>query len=139
MARELRAKSTDYVLAEFPLEEAPSALPIRGKPYLMMGSSGDGQFFITKAVDPTAENLDIVLKVIRKRGLALNNEPTDPTSGEGKPISTPFLLAQLQKKTPVVEQDDTVGKDLQASTPWSLIALIAAAIGLLWLLLKRRA
>jgi hypothetical protein len=98
---DLQTTSCDYVIeSTFPLKDAASVLPIRGKPYLMVGSLEGRKFFISKAVDPSKENLDIVLKVIQKRGLPLNSEgETDKTTKKAKPISTPFLLEQLKKKT----------------------------------------
>lgn len=139
---DLQTTSCDYVMeSTFPLKDAASALPIRGKPYLMIGSLQGRQFSISKAVDPSKENLDIVLKVIRKRGLQLNSEgETDPATQEAKPISTPFLLEQLKKKTPEAKPTPTTPSVESAPpTPWSIIVvLIVAATGVLCLLMKKR-
>lgn len=73
------------------------------------------------------------------QGLTPAKVVADIPSETSPPPSSPNLQPSPPKKAPEAKPTPTPSEDPASSTPWSIIVvLIVAALGLLWLLLKRR-
>lgn len=122
--------------------------PTIGKPYLMIGIIEGTRFNIRKLAEPTLENIETVLRVLRQRGLEVNSVKYNPSVIEITPQPSDSRVSLVSHKPAPSSKPQPFSQSLPnnatepmktATTPWSTIAvLIVAACGLLWVLLKRR-
>lgn len=117
-----------------------------GKPFLVIGKEVNGEIRVLKIAEPTNDNVEVLKKAMRDRGLdvAGTNETSSISADFKSEFSStpkkimPLINLPTQNKEPEVRLT-TTSEEPASSTPWSIVVvLIVAAIGLLWLLLKRR-
>jgi hypothetical protein len=83
----------------------------------------------------------MILAKISKVGSAVNATPSKslPPTASSTVIPPPSVQSTALKKAPEAKPTSTPSEEPTSSTPWSIIVvLIVAAIGLLWLVLKKR-
>jgi hypothetical protein len=124
--------------------EKSESLPQIGSEYVIAGSPLGGGFEIGKLLSATPENIALV------RGI-IDNTAITPQSSEAEPKRTDQVLPQpgppkeqpAKPHTPPRNPQGSIqsppNAEPTASTPWSVIVILtAAALGLLWWLVKNR-
>lgn len=114
--------------------------PVVGENYVVIGDNKEGKFALQKFLAATPDNIAKVQHILSHSELtsnALDASATKPLTELSHPgISLPKAPKQAAeaKPSPTAPHEEPA-----SSTPWSIIVvLIVVALGLLWLLFKRR-
>jgi hypothetical protein len=120
-------------------------LPELGVPYLLIGANQSNQMDVQKIVSPTASNIQAVIQILERRGLrveAIGETELESllvsASKSAPPMPSPTNGVTVKTAPTALEKIHVARKGPTSSPPWSIVVLIVAAIGLLWLLVKKR-
>lgn len=120
--------------------ELKEELPKLGVEYIAVGEPGKSRFVIAKLLEYSDENVKLIStlfqSILKERKSAVDSAANQSLT---KVQNQPIIQSSAPNKAPTNSTTSTPNKEPTPSTPWSIIvALIVAACGLLWLLLKRR-
>ena len=120
--------------------EPSEILPPIGQPFLMIGDVVNGQLRIAKIVEPTSDNVELVKRVLRGRGIDLFEPQADQGAGAQQPPKPMDKTAQTPK-TKIGNSRQTAASEtkekLSSATPW-FAAVVLIVAGLLCFWLKKR-
>lgn len=134
--------SCSFRVTTFPPEKRET-LPQIGSAYVIAGSPTGGDFEIGKVLSATPDNVALVRSIIDNKPVPKSRDSEPKQTGK-VPLTTGITREQVTEPLAPVPNPKTPKQLLSSdeptsSTPWSfIVVLIAAATGLLWLLLKRR-
>jgi hypothetical protein len=150
MRHNLLELSKDPVEANFRivgyLKSEPEKLPAIGTPFLLIGGVVGERLEITKIVEPTVSNIQVVSKILEGRGMKISPihgaelqailEPSTPSA----PLVPP-LTVEIQRG--VKPSSDVSKQATNEPTRYSIqslviMALILVAFALLWWQLKKK-
>jgi len=149
MRHNLLELSNDPVEANFRivgyLKSEPEQLPAIGAPFLFIGAVVGERLEVTKIVEPTVSNIQVVSKILEGRGMKISpiQEAELEALLEPSTTSVPLIPSLTDVIQPGAKPSSAVSKQVteevaRNSMRWVVImALILAAIGLLWLLMKK--
>jgi len=117
--------------------EPSEIIPPIGQPFLMIGDVVNGQLRIAKIVEPTSDNVDLVKRVLRGRGIDLFEPQAGQSAGAQQPLIPMDKTAQTPKtktgNSRQIAASETKEKLISASPWFAAVVLIVAGLLCFWL------